>query len=356
MSNKLLRGAIIGYGFIAEKGHVPAYQQRKNSYGDVDIVALSDISEARRIAAKAALPTARIYESYEELIEAEKDQIDFVDVTTPPSLHAEIVRKALANNLHVLCEKPLTIDPEDAKQLIRQAVQAQKVLYPCHNYKHSPIIKRVRQMITEGSIGKVISVNLQVYRNTYAKGSSEWNANWRHQKQFSGGGIAMDHGSHTFYLMFDWMGAFPRSVTAKTNCSETPGIDDLFVAQLSFPEGAAYVYLDWRAGMRKVLYLIQGDQGGIMVVNDEIELVQMKKTTNGIEWTTTKETIASDWKDPSHTTWFQSMFDDFKRAIQQNDFLNKEILDACFTIHVIQKAYESAQNHCKELDLHPLDI
>src|SRR5690349_17840704 len=103
MSEKL-RGAVIGYGFISGKGHIPAYLQRK----DVEITAVADICEARRELARKALPQARIYSSYLELPSAERGRLDFVDIATPPCDHAKIAHAALENGLHVLCEKPLT--------------------------------------------------------------------------------------------------------------------------------------------------------------------------------------------------------------------------------------------------------
>ncbi len=85
-----LRGALIGYGFIMEKGHAAGYQQRGAGPGDVEIVAIADISPAQRAIAQATWPKARLYEDAPALLAAESDKIDFVDIATPPSDHAEI--------------------------------------------------------------------------------------------------------------------------------------------------------------------------------------------------------------------------------------------------------------------------
>src|SRR6516165_5230223 len=103
-----LRGALIGYGFIMEKGHAAGYRQRAaGGASDVEIVAISDISADRRAHAQAAWPEARIYSDYRSLLDAEKGRLDFVDIATPPSDHAVIALEALQRGLHVLCEKPL---------------------------------------------------------------------------------------------------------------------------------------------------------------------------------------------------------------------------------------------------------
>src|SRR5947209_4220125 len=99
----MLKGAIAGFGFISGKGHLPAYQKRD----DVEIAAIADVCPARLDAARAAAPNARLYATWQELLAKEKS-LDFLDISTPPHVHAEIALAALGHGLHVLCEKPLT--------------------------------------------------------------------------------------------------------------------------------------------------------------------------------------------------------------------------------------------------------
>jgi predicted dehydrogenase len=65
--NRQRKGVLVGYGFIAEKGHLPVYVERRDSPGDFEIVAIADVSPGRREAAKRAVPGARIYESAHEM-------------------------------------------------------------------------------------------------------------------------------------------------------------------------------------------------------------------------------------------------------------------------------------------------
>ena len=167
---KKLRGAIVGYGFIMDKGHAAAYRQRP----DIEVVAIADIAPDRRAVAAAAWPEARIYSDHTSLLAAEagKDagRLDFVDVATPPSDHATVAHAAFDAGLHVLCEKPLAATMDEARAMLRHAVRAERVIYPCHNYKHAPVIKAVRGVIESGRIGKVHLVTLQTFRDTHAKG------------------------------------------------------------------------------------------------------------------------------------------------------------------------------------------
>src|SRR5947208_10588371 len=157
---KKLRGAAIGYGFIMEEGHAAGYRLRT----DVDLVAIADIAPERREVAARQWPAARIYETAEALLAGEADRLDFVDIAVPPSDHARLAHLALDRGLHVLCEKPLAASIDEARAMLQHAVRAERVLHPCHNYKHAPVIKAVRAVIDSGRIGKVHLVTLQTFR------------------------------------------------------------------------------------------------------------------------------------------------------------------------------------------------
>lgn len=372
MQSKPLRGAVIGYGFISGKGHIPAYLERAKNAKDVEIVAIADVCEGRRAVARETLPGVRVYETAEALLAAESalkspsggPGLDFVDISTPPCDHARIAHLAFDAGLHVLCEKPLTTTLEEAKALLEHAQRAKRVLFPCHNYKHAPVVKTIREIIDSGKIGKVRSLALSTYRNTHAKGVGEWHAHWRREKKYSGGGIAMDHGSHTFYLTFDWLGAYPTAVTAKMNnlSQELAGgakydTEDNFSCVLTFPTGIAHANLTWTAGVRKVIYAVQGDRGAITVDDDDLQLATMEATggpdvaQGAVKWNVEKRSIASNWMDASHVSWFNSLFDQFKAAITTGDYVGKEAREAYLCIQLITTAYRSAAEGCRELPL-----
>jgi len=132
----MLKGGIVGFGFIASSGHFPAYAARK----DVEIVAFADVCGARLDAARALAPDARFYATHEEML-AREDALDFVDVATPPAFHKDIALAALRRGAHVLCEKPLTTTVAEALELVAAARKHRRVVFPAHNYKHAPVVK-----------------------------------------------------------------------------------------------------------------------------------------------------------------------------------------------------------------------
>ena len=353
---KKLRGAIVGYGFIMDKGHAAGYRQR----ADVEVVAIADISADRRAAAAAAWPDARLYSDHGSLLAAETGNLYFVDIATPPSDHAEVAHAALDAGLHVLCEKPLAATIDQAREMLRHARRASRVIYPCHNYKHAPVIKAVRSVIEAGRIGKVHLVTLQTFRDTHAKGVAGWRTDWRRERRYSGGGIAMDHGSHTFYLAFEWLRAYPTAITARAVTMGPYDTEDDFSCSLRFPTGTASAHLTWNAGVRKVMYTVHGERGAIRVEDDDIEVAvrdgkpgaQGGSTEAGAtSWRFERQAISSDWMDSSHVTWFNSLFDDFVGAIDRGDFVGREAEEAFLCVQLISTAYASARDGSKELPL-----
>lgn len=354
-SQVILKGAIVGFGFISSKGHMPAYLDRLKKYRDVEIVAICDVCPERK---SYVSPGVRFYTDYQEMLSNELHNLDFVDVSTHAAAHYKIAKTALESGLHVLCEKPLTTSVAEAKDLILTAMKCKRVLFPCHNYKHAPVIKAIRELIQVNKIGKVKSITLNTFRNTHAVGTAEWMPDWRRHKVLSGGGIAMDHGSHSLYLTFEWLGGYPKSVTAFSQNQAFPKYDteDNFSAVYEFENGFANVHLTWTAGARKVIYTLQGEKGSITVDDDQIQLAiinsfENENISHKAQWTIQKYSIESDWMDSSHVSWFNSMFDKFKEAIAKKDYKNDEVMDAYYCVQAIKKSYESIENNSAKLKL-----
>lgn len=344
-----LRGACIGYGFISEGGHSPSYRLRCDDPGDFEIVAVADFNPARREAASRSFPSARIYESWQQLLGTEAENLDFVDITTPPYAHAEIAHAAFDAGLHVLCEKPLAASLEQAQSMAQHAARAKRVLFPCHNYRHAPVVKAVRSVLAQNTIGTVRLATLQTFRPTHAKGVAEWRPHWRREREYSAGGIAMDHGSHTFYLAFEWMRSFPLSVTAKATTLGNYDTEDNFSCTLTFPTGVVTAHLAWTAGARKVIYTLHGDKGAIFVDDDEVRVMTASPRAPGDASSLSPRIVPSHWMDASHREWFSSLLDDFRSAIETGRWVNSDTVDAVMCMATIQTAYESAQQGAREL-------
>jgi predicted dehydrogenase len=338
-----LQGALIGFGFIAEKGHVPAYLAARDQ---LEIVAVADVCAARRDKARQILPGARIYPDTKTLLQAEARQLDFVDIATPPCDHAAIAHAAFEHGLHVFCEKPIATSAADARAMLDHATAAKRVFFPSHNYKHAPVIKAIRKVLDSGELGAIHLVTLDTFRTTHAKGVAEWQPDWRRSRKTSGGGIAMDHGSHTFYLAFDWLASQPTAITAKMSNLSTFDTEDNFSCTVTFPTGIAVAQLTWNSGFRKVIYTIHGANGAIKVEDDDIE-IHRKRAGGQVD--VERLSAASHWMDASHAEWFKALQGEFVQSIRTGAWVSREARDAAMSVQLIETAYASARADGKQL-------
>lgn len=342
-----LKGALIGFGFIAENGHVPAYLAASDAFS---IVAVADVCAARREKARHVLPKARIYPDTKSLLMAEAKHLDFVDIATPPCDHAAIAHAALEHGLHVFCEKPIATSGADAWSMLEHAKKMKRVFFPSHNYKHAPVVKAIRNVLESGELGPIHLVTLDTFRTTHAKGVADWQPDWRRHRAVSGGGIAMDHGSHTFYLAFDWLASQPTTIAAKMSQLSNYDTEDNFNCTVTFPTGIAVAQLTWNSGFRKVIYTLHGSNGAIKVEDDDIE-IHRKRIGGKVE--VEKLSAASHWMDASHAEWFKALYVEFGNQIKTGTYVGREAVDAATCVQLIETAYASARAEGRELAVTP---
>ncbi|MCG8327333.1 MAG: Gfo/Idh/MocA family oxidoreductase [Chitinophagales bacterium] len=176
--------------------------------GEIELVcgAFSSRPEKSKAAGENLyLPSDRVYDSYKDMIQSEKElpegeRMDFVSIVTPNHLHFEPAKLALENGFHVVCDKPLCFNMDEALEL-KELVDKTKLLFALtHNYTAYPMVKQARRMIEEGAIGKVRKVVVeypQGWLSTRLEESEQKQASWRTDPKRSGIAGAMgDIGTH----------------------------------------------------------------------------------------------------------------------------------------------------------------
>jgi predicted dehydrogenase len=137
-----------------------------------------------------------------------RKDVDAVMICTPPDTHLEIAGEAMKAGKHVLCEKPLALSVEEAEKMVGLAKRNSIVLKCGFNHRYHPAIKQLKEWIDNGKLGKIYFA-----RARYGHGGrSQYEQNWRSQKERAGGGQLMEHGIHVLDLFRMTMGDFSTAV------------------------------------------------------------------------------------------------------------------------------------------------
>ncbi len=165
----------------------------------------SDPEKARASGKDWYLPEDRSYGSYQEMIEKEAqlpegERMDMVAIVTPNHLHYEPARLALENGFHVVCDKPLSFNVEEAQKLADLVDKTGLVFALTHTYTGYPMVKEARDLIKSGKFGKLRKVVVeypQGWLSTPIEQSGQKQADWRTDPQRSGkAGSVGDIGTH----------------------------------------------------------------------------------------------------------------------------------------------------------------
>ena len=328
----MLRGAFIGFGHVAAQGHLPAWRSRH----DVVIVAATDVLAARRETFLKACPNGRWYDGMDDLLSGE--MLDFVDICTPPSSHAGLIRQALDANLHALCEKPLVTRLADAQLVTAAAARSGRIVHAVHNWLKATTCLKISALIADGAIGDVRSMRWQTLRTQPAVAVVRaGDTNWRVDPAIAGGGILFDHGWHALYCVVRWGGA-PHGIAAtleKRRFRAWP-LEDTAAVTLELKSGTGEIFLTWAGEERANTIEIEGEQGRIEVVGDRVVL---RRQAGEQHWSCPPALSEGS----HHQDWFVGVAEDFQAAAMAGGKGNLE--EAVLCAQLIDLAQRSsAQN------------
>ncbi|MGI8908263.1 MAG: Gfo/Idh/MocA family protein [Candidatus Sumerlaeaceae bacterium] len=192
-----LRVGIVGCGAVAGI-HIRGYR----ACDGVQVVACSDISleRAQKFAVEKEIPSA--YASFIEMFEAEK--LDAISVCTPNYAHCEPTVEALQRGMHVLCEKPIAMNSEEAQKMVNAARTSKRMLTIGHHMRFLPVCQFLKRMIEQGELGHIYYGRSHALRRRGVPGWGQF-----HIKSKSGGGPLIDLGVHTLDLII-WLMGSPR--------------------------------------------------------------------------------------------------------------------------------------------------
>jgi predicted dehydrogenase len=273
-----IRLGMVGGGQGAFIGAVHRMAARLDDHYDLVAGALSSTAEKSLASGRdLGLDPERCYGSFQEMADKESarpDGIEAVSIVTPNHVHFAAAKAFLEKGIHVICDKPLTSNLEDAKALKEVADKAKALFILTHNYTGYPMVRHARELVRSGELGDIRLVQMEYPQDWLAEPVEQTGAKqavWRTDPAQSGvGGSTGDIGTHAYNL-----GSFISGLE----------LDELAADVHTFVEGRrlddnAHVMLRFKGGAKGLLWCSQvatGNENGLKV--------RIYGTKAGVEWT-----------------------------------------------------------------------
>lgn len=226
------------------------------NFGQIDeckVISCSDLSDERLEHVKNLHPKIKTTKDCMEIINDKR--IDAIAVATPVSTHFEIAKKSLLSDKHVLIEKPITNNSENAAELIEIAKKQKKVLMVDHTFEYTSAVKKIKEIIGNDELGRLLSIDMiRVNLGLFQK---DINVIW-------------DLAPHDISILLFLLQKMPLSVKADGMDHIQSGIVDDAHLTLKFPNKVmAHMHASWLDPLKIRKITIVGNKK--MLVYDDVE-------------------------------------------------------------------------------------
>ena len=196
----MLRGGVIGFGRMGL-----THFSILNSHPEVQFVAVCDSSSfmLKNIDKYIGIET---FKDYRKMID--RSGLDFVIVATPTGTHAEIVKYAIQNNLHIFVEKPFALNVRQGEELVG-ILKGKKIVNQIgYVIRFNDVFIQIKKLLGSGAIGDLLTFKMEMYGPTLLKDAK---SGWRSKKK-EGGGCLYDFASHSIDLI-NYLIGVPDEIT-----------------------------------------------------------------------------------------------------------------------------------------------
>lgn len=224
LRSKKLKWGVAGCGNFLENTFLPAFQNLKKS----KLISVYSSKKGRAEFIKQKFNAENAFYSYEDFL---KSDIDAVYISSKNADHYQQVIDAANSGKHILCEKPLSLTYEQAQAMVDVCKKNNVILTVNFTLRHHPIIKKTKEFIDSGMLGKIISIS--------AKFNFDFkpNDNFRFNMSESGGGALRDLGPHMIDLLRYFGGEINVLSGVVDNVVYDSKVDDFAIALVKFNDG-----------------------------------------------------------------------------------------------------------------------
>ncbi|HKS27646.1 MAG TPA: Gfo/Idh/MocA family oxidoreductase [Pyrinomonadaceae bacterium] len=328
MSNQLKFG-IVGAGRIAQ-----AYAEAFEGLEAARVVAVSDVNHEAAQALAERLH-CRAYSSHTAM--AQELSLDAVVVCTPPVTHRDICLELFERGIHVLCEKPLSLNSANASLMIETARRYGVTLMMASKFRYAEDVIRARSLVASGTIGEVVLLD-NAFTSRVDMGSR-----WNSVPEISGGGVLIDNGTHSVDLMRYFLGALSEVHVVEGRRSQGLDVEETVRLCVRNDEGVlGNIDLSWSIDKQLSGFLnIYGTEGIISVGWKESRY----RLTSGRDWI-----VFGGGYDKVQS--FRSQINNFAEVILGTGEPLTTPEDAMASVQVIEAAYAGLCN-CRWTKVEP---
>jgi predicted dehydrogenase len=260
----VIKVAVVGLGKMGLSHYAVV-----NAHPDVEVAGICD-SSGYVLGVLKKYTGVTTYSDFDAMLD--KAELDAVVIATPSSSHAKMVRTALERGLHVFCEKPFTLNPQDAEALAALGDERDLVTQVGYHNRFIGAFQEVKRLLDAGAIGEVTHVLGEAYGPVVLKPKG---GTWRSQRT-EGGGCLYDYAAHVLDLV-NWYVGEPVGVGGTAlNSVFSREIDDEVFSTLYYPQGTtAQISVNWSdESYRKMTtrITIWGTKGRIFVDRQECQV------------------------------------------------------------------------------------
>ena len=311
--------------------HSPAYAAVLKDLDAADFIGITDEDPARGAEAAEQFGV-RFFESAASLF----DEVEAVVVCSENKNHVRDVIPALQAGAHVLCEKPISITLEDARDMIQASETSGSQLRTAFPVRYLPSMVRTREIVREGSLGRVLALS--------GTNHGKIPGGWFLDPELAGGGALMDHTVHLADVLRWMLDVEVKSVYAEVDSFFGAGTDDAAILTLELEGGpfadGAFATIDpsWSRGdgyptWGDVTLRIAGTSGVLDVDPFARPLRTFDHETGVPSWSYTGEDMNA------------LMLAEFLRGVAEGEPSGASGLDGLRTLEVVLAAYRSAEDH-----------
>lgn len=214
---------VIGCGYWGPK-HIRVCHELK----EINLKRVCDLEEKRLEQVRIQYPYVETSKDYTDIL---KDNIDAIIIATPVNTHYNLAKEALLNDKHVLIEKPITSNSEEAMELVELAEKRNLVLMTGHTYEYHPAVDYLREIVLKGELGDIYSIdaarlNLGLYR-------PDVNVLW-------------DLAPHDISIMLTLTKEEPVAVSARGTYHIDSGVCDMAYLEILYANNSmGHVHVSW---------------------------------------------------------------------------------------------------------------